>query len=79
MHDYRDLIALPDEDLAKLLMNPQPGSPVHEQIKFEIQRRAMAAQIRAASATERYAKLTVIFIVVTAVGSALNAFATILR
>ena len=58
---------------------PQPGSLWHDRIKFELERRILVAQTRAADATERYAKLTFIFILVTALGAVLNAAVTLYK
>ena len=74
-----ELQANSDSQLAELLGSPDPGSPKHEQIKFELQRRAMAAQTRAAVAAEKYTRLTFLFILVTAIGSIINALATWLK
>ncbi|HEX5259683.1 MAG TPA: hypothetical protein VFW35_13010 [Sphingomicrobium sp.] len=80
MSDYVvQLMAASDEDLAKMLAGPMPGSTNHELIKFEMQRRAMIAQKRAAEASEKYTRLTGIFIIVTALGAAANAVATFLK
>ena len=80
MSDYvKALMTMSDEKLAEVLSGPQPGSTNHELIKFEMQRRTMLAQRRAAEAAERYTKLTGIFIIVTAIGAAVNALATLLK
>ena len=80
MSDYvKQLMAASDEELANILSGPMPGSTNHELIKFEMQRRAMIAQRRAAEASEKYTKLTAIFIIVTAIGAAANAIATLLK
>ena len=81
MSDYMSiLITASDEQLAQILAGgPEPGSRNHELIKFEMQRRAMAVQTRAALASEKYTRLTGIFIIVTAIGAAVNAIATLLK
>jgi hypothetical protein len=63
----KNLIALDDAQLAEMLAGPMPGSTHHEQIKFEMERRAMAAQLRAAVAAEKYTKATWFLIGVTVV------------
>ncbi|MCC6924306.1 hypothetical protein [Novosphingobium sp.] len=63
-----------DEQLADVLGGgPLPGSPNHEIIKFEMQRRVCLAQKQAADATlrgaiaaERYTRATWALIVITA-------------
>jgi hypothetical protein len=76
-----ELMALTDEQLAVALISPQPDSPKHEQIKFEMQRRAMKAQKDAAEATkrsavaaERYTFATWVLILVTVIGLLINTF-----
>ena len=73
----KDLMALTDEQLAEQLTSPSPGSPNHEAIKFEMQRRAMLAQDAAAKATlrgaiaaERYTTATWCLIVVSVISVA---------
>jgi hypothetical protein len=51
----KGLMALNDQQLAVMLEGPMPGSARHEQIQFEMQRRAMIAQQAAAAATLRSA------------------------
>ena len=63
----RDLMALDNSQLAEMLASPLPGSTHYEQIKFEMERRAMTAQLRAAMAAERYTKATWVLIVATVV------------
>jgi hypothetical protein len=74
----REIMSCSDEQLAERLSGPMPGSTNHEIIKFEMQRRAMNAQRRAADAAERYTRATYVFIVVTALAGLLSAFTNIL-
>lgn len=69
MSNYtKELMNLSDEDLAEKLGSPLPGSVHHEQIKFEMARRAMIAQMRSAVAAENYTKATWVLICITAIG-----------
>ena len=79
MSDYsQNLRKMSHEDLADILAGgPEPGSRNHEIIKFEMHRRATAAQQRAAEATERsavaaerYTRATWVLIVITVIGMA---------
>jgi len=78
-YDPVDLMTKSEEELVRMTSGPQPGSVWHDRIKFEMERRALAAQTRAAQAAEKYTRLTGIFIIVTAVGAAVNALATLLK
>lgn len=62
-----------------MLAGPMPGSTNHELIKFEMQRRAMLAQKRAAVAAEKYTRATYWFIAVTALAGLANAIISVLR
>lgn len=77
----QELMALTDEELAEVLVGPMPGSQRHEQIIFEMQRRAMIAQRKAADATlrgaiaaERYTLATWVLISITAIGLVIGQF-----
>jgi hypothetical protein len=61
----KELSLLDDAQLADMLAGPMPGSTHHEQIKFEMERRAMTAQLRAAVAAEKYTTATWFLIGVT--------------
>ena len=65
---------LPDDEVFRYPAG-EPGSTISYAFRMESERRLLQAQIRAASAAERYTKLTAWFIGVTAVGSAANVFA----
>ena len=80
-NDAKQLMALTDEQLAEALSSPLPGSQKHEQIQFEMQRRAMVAQKAAADATlrgalaaEKYTRATWVLIAVTVVGLLISVF-----
>lgn len=80
-NDAAELAKLTDEQLVQILSGPMPGSQRHEQIKFEMERRAMVAQQRAAEATlrsaiaaERYTKATWVLIAVTVIASLVSLY-----
>ena len=80
-NDAAELTKLSDEQLVQILSGPMPGSQRHEQIKFEMERRTMVAQQKAAAATlrgaiaaERYTKATWVLIAVTVIASLVSLY-----